>query len=103
MLTAPAATPAALADAPPPAVPETLTAAANVASLPLTESQDSLAEAVDATCLLCLTAVRSVVYIPCKHLAVCELCAIRWSAEEGGGRCPCCRTDYTDYTVVFMA
>jgi hypothetical protein len=48
------------------------------------------AENNDTTCVICLDAPRSVVLLPCKHLALCSApaCAAMMGAPP---RCPLCR------------
>jgi hypothetical protein len=57
-------------------------------------AQDA-AENIDMTCVICLDASRSVVLLPCKHLALCgaPACAAMLGAPP---RCPLCRVAVAD-------
>ena len=49
-------------------------------------------------CLVCMDADRSVVLLPCKHLALCGECAGKLSPAI----CPVCRTEIDDFIHVIM-
>ena len=47
----------------------------------------------EAECLVCLSAVKNVVLLPCRHVAVCEACLAGFQQHK----CPVCRTPLDDY------
>lgn len=57
-------------------------------------------------CKLCLSSIRTVVLIPCKHLSMCRNCERRNSIHHIDNDtyqplCPICRTPYTDTLNIF--
>jgi hypothetical protein len=42
-------------------------------------------------CVVCMDAPRSVLLLPCKHLALCEECSESLQAGGNKGACPVCR------------
>ena len=57
-------------------------------------------------CKLCLSSIRTVVLIPCKHLSMCRSCERRNSIHHIDNHtyqplCPICRTPYTDTLNIF--
>jgi hypothetical protein len=53
---------------------------------PAFESTQQTGAAQDSACVVCMCAARSVVLIPCGHLAVCQSCYVRLQ------QCPICRS-----------
>ena len=53
----------------------------------------------DTTCVVCLDADRSHLYVPCGHKCVCAACAARVMA--GDALCPVCRMAATAVVKVF--
>jgi hypothetical protein len=58
-------------------------------------------------CVVCLDAPRSVLLLPCKHLALCEECSQSLQGSAGGtgsgGCCPVCRVPVLQHiSGVFM-
>ena len=53
---------------------------------PASASAKQIGPAQDSVCVVCLCAARSVVLIPCGHLAVCQSCYVRLQ------QCPICRS-----------
>ena len=49
-------------------------------------SNQQLAVAMASLCVVCLSTARSIVMIPCGHLAVCQSCCERFQ------QCPICRS-----------
>ena len=52
----------------------------------------------DHTCIICLDAPRSVVFLPCKHFVVCTACSKLVMAS--GALCPICRELIADHAVI---
>ena len=50
----------------------------------------------DPSCVVCLERPRCVVVLPCRHLSMCEACAVALVA------CPMCRGAVSDTLVVFV-
>ena len=48
----------------------------------------------ETKCCICLDRRPEVVLVPCGHMNLCEVCALKWKLKplsEGGGDCPNCR------------
>jgi hypothetical protein len=41
-------------------------------------------------CTFCDENIRDVVYMPCKHFASCQRCAVEWKMRSGSTKCPFC-------------
>ena len=54
-------------------------------SSPLRRPRSNTSTDIRETCIVCMDARRTVLFLPCKHFAACEICA------RGVAECPCCR------------
>ena len=57
--------------------------------------------ATNFDCIVCMERKRSVVFLPCKHLVVCEAC-IEILRKDGNCKCPLCRSQVTGHLKVFI-
>lgn len=48
-------------------------------------------------CVVCMDQPRSVLLLPCKHLALCEACSKELQSSGGTGECPVCRVPVAQY------
>jgi len=54
----------------------------------------------DRTCVICLDAIKNVVFLPCRHLCACSKCALHVS--KSSKLCPVCRTSIQTHIEVFL-
>ncbi|PJF19307.1 hypothetical protein PSACC_00803 [Paramicrosporidium saccamoebae] len=47
-----------------------------------------------ADCVICLSNVRDTLFLPCRHMCICYLCA--GALTDGDGKCPLCRQNFTN-------
>jgi hypothetical protein len=59
--------------------------------------EDTKGEIIDMTCIVCLTNKRSVLFLPCAHLACCNTCNSQIEST-----CPVCRGDISEYKQVIL-
>ena len=59
--------------------------------------EDTKGEIIDMTCIVCLTNKRSVLFLPCAHLACCNTCNSQIEST-----CPVCRSDISEYKQVIL-
>nr|XP_018909889.1 PREDICTED: ring finger protein 26-like [Bemisia tabaci] len=60
----------------------------------------------DMRCIVCLDREREIMFLPCRHFAVCEPCnevLIRQVPPMQDQRCPTCREPVIDAVRVFVA
>jgi hypothetical protein len=50
---------------------------------------------VDPNCIVCLDERKSVLFLPCKHICVCEACARKLTRARPAS-CPLCRAPIAD-------
>lgn len=52
----------------------------------------SLNNSTESTCVICLTDIRNVLLLPCRHLCLCGLCAENLKYQSAN--CPICRIPF---------
>lgn len=61
-------------------------------------SEESPAVSEESACKICFSKKASVIFLPCRHVAVCTSCSL-WIEEK----CPICRTEISEKISLFYA
>lgn len=53
-------------------------------------------------CCICMQRDVNILFLPCKHVAVCDICVRLWEISQNG-KCPVCRANVTGHRDVILA